>query len=359
MPHTYAVILAGGYGTRLHPLTASYPKPLLPVAGEPLMGHQLRWLQRHGIRDVVVATSYLAESFAPVLGAGADYGVRLRYTREPSPLGTAGALALAAAEMDTGPEDTLVVLNGDQLTTHDLSAQLQSFAAARARDRAVASVHARDVDDSGPFGLLGLRGERILSFEEKPREARPGSVNAGTYVVGPALLDAVPTGGSGSLERDTFPALLGEGAVLVAHRDQAYGLDVGTPATLVRASRDAVLSRGEQAVVRLDTTIHPRAQVTGGSCVASGVTVAQDAAISGSLVMDGAQIGAGAHVTDSVIGPRAQIGADATVNGSAVGADSRLESQVILPPGSTVDVGEIVTTATHSPTTLAELVESE
>lgn len=343
MGGTHAIILAGGYGTRLLPLTARRPKHLLPVAGEPLITHQLRWLASAGVDEVVIATSYYAEQFSPVLGDGSGLGIRLQYAHEGEPLGTAGAIAHATAYLSLDVDDCVVVLNGDQISHHDLRIQLAHFDEARRLHDCVASIHTRVVEDARPFGLIEVGDDdRVVAFREKPTDRVAGAVNAGTYVVSPQLISTIPTDRSVSLERDTFPDVLSGGAHVVAHRQDCYCLDVGTPDALVQASRDAVMAAGQQSIVRGDTTIHPRAQIGDGSFIDSGVTIARDADVSGSIVMRDAHIGAGAVITDSVVGPGAVVGASVVMQQAAVGDDARIDDHVILRPGDRVDVDEHV-----------------
>ncbi len=341
MAGIHAVVLAGGYGTRLAPLTARRPKHLLPVAGKPLVVHQLEWLRDAGIADVTLATSYRAAQFDPVVGDGSRWGLRLHQSREPQPLGTAGAVAHATAPLGLEDDDVVVVVNGDQLTGHDVRRQISAFRTARQQDGATLSIHARTVDDARAFGVLDVdEHDRIRRFHEKPAHQGTGLVNAGTYVMSPSAIAAICHDAATSLEHDVFPSLLSRGERLVAHRDEAYGIDVGTPASLVRASQDAVRRDYGEALVRHDTTVHPRADVVAGSFVDSGATVARDASIAGTIVMRGAHVGAGAALLDSVIGPGVVVGADVTVQSAAIGDEAVLEDHVVLGPGSTVGVAQ-------------------
>ncbi len=341
MAGIHAVVLAGGYGTRLAPLTTRRPKHLLPVAGKPLVVHQLEWLRDAGIADVTLATSYRAAQFEPVVGDGSHWGMRLHQSREPEPLGTAGAVAHATAPLALEDDDVVVVVNGDQLSGHDVRRQITAFRTARQHDGATLSIHSRTVDDTRAFGRLDVdRHGGIRGFCEKPRDGGAGLVNAGTYVMSPPAISAICHDGATSLEHDLFPSLLARGERLVSHRDEAYGIDVGTPASLVRASQDAVRRDYGEALVRHDTTVHPRADVVAGSFVDSGATVARDASISGTIVMRGAHVGAGATLLDSVIGPGAVVGAHVTAQSAAIGDEAVLEDHLVLRPGSTVAVAQ-------------------
>lgn len=237
-PRRAAVILAGGLGTRMGELTRTTPKPLLLVGGRPMITFQLDRLAQVGITDVTLATSYLASAFEPALGDGSAYGVRLSYVREETRLGTGGGLRHAADAVGLTAGDTVVVLNGDLLSGHDLAAQIETFEADRAEAGAEATVHAREVVDVRAYGALAVTAERrITRFEEKPAERRAGLINAGTYVVDPVLLQRIPAASEVSLERETFPAALASDVVLTAYLEDAAFLDVGTPEALEQARR--------------------------------------------------------------------------------------------------------------------------
>ncbi|NYJ74819.1 sugar phosphate nucleotidyltransferase [Allobranchiibius huperziae] len=338
-PDVYAVVLAGGLGSRLAPLTDNTPKPLLPVAGEPVVVHQLRWLAAAGVTRVVLTTSYRAEQFEPALGDGSAYGVQLDYCHEDQPLGTGGALAAAADRLAPAPGDALLVLNGDQLTGHDVRRQLFLFDEARSERGCVVSIHARPVDDARAYGLLSVDGhDQVVGFEEKPTELVAGIVNAGTYVLDPACLQEVPRGEPVSFERDVMPGLLRDGAVVTAYVQDAYSIDVGTPATLVAASRDAVLRHGP-ALIDPGATVDPTAAVVGGSWVGPGAQVGAAAVVDGSIVMTGAEVGAGVVVQQSVIGQRARVEGPIILQDNAIGDEAVVEAGHGPEPGDSVPTG--------------------
>ena len=234
---TTAILLAGGLGTRLAPLTGDCPKPLLPVRGEPMIGQVLRRLAAAGITDVVISTGHLADQFPAVLGDGSRYGVRLRYAVEQPARGTGGALAAMTA---TGPagtaSDPVLVLNADEHGSHDLPAQL----AATAAQSWDGSLHVRSVADRSAFGAVEVGPEgAVTSFVEKPAVGGPGLANAGCYVFNSAALQRIstyidesrasdPARWSLSLERDVLPRLISDGTRLLAVRDESPGVDLGT-----------------------------------------------------------------------------------------------------------------------------------
>lgn len=341
------VILVGGLGTRMRPLTDHLPKPLLPVGGVPLVLHQVAHLVAAGVREIVLAASREtapgSTDFAAVLSGAAALGARARLVREPRPLGTGGGLvhaldALDAPDAGRAVDAGLVVLvNGDLLTGHDLAVQLRALP-----DDADGSLHVRTVPDARPYGCVETeRGGRVVAFHEKHPDPPTREVNAGTSVLRRAALDDVPRGEVVSIERDVYPRLAARGR-LVVHRegtgpdDQPYFCDVGTPQALVAASVDVVTRgaprhdtpTGRASVVGAGSTVAAGAAVTGGSALGAGVDVADGAAVDGSVVMDGSSIGAGAAVTASALGRRVQVGAGAELRRCALG------DGVVVPDGA-------------------------
>jgi mannose-1-phosphate guanylyltransferase len=314
-----AVVLAGGRGTRMRPLTDSRPKHLLEVAGEPFVAHQLRWLAGHGVRRVALAVSYLAEQFVPVLGGGEGYGVELVVVREEEPLGTGGGLALAAAALGLSDDEPLIAVNGDLHTRHDLRAQVHRLSDCHEVDLVL---HLREVADPRPYGsVVADSTGRVRSVVEKASAPPSHEVNGGTYVLRPGALGVVP-GTRASLEREVLPRLVAAGRVL-AHREQADWLDVGSPAALVEASRSLVLARGTPALVHPRARVDPTARLTGGTSVGAGATVGAGARVAGSVVMPGAVVGAGAVVIDSVLGRGASVEEDTRLQGAVVADGGR------------------------------------
>lgn len=311
MEATTAVILAGGLGTRMRPLTDRRPKPALLVAGVPIVGRQLRRLADAGITDVRVVTSYRADQLRALVGDGSSYGVNVRYLHEPSPLGTGGALALAARSVDAGRN--LVVVNGDQLSQHDLTGQLRAF---EDSDAAV-TLHARHEPDARPFGLLQVAGDQVSAFQEKPAEAVAGLVNAGTYVMRAGVVAGLPSDAVISLERDVFPELITTGHALRTYVDNSYSIDVGSPAALLRASLDVVQHRGLTALVEGDVAADAR--IDGHSWVGPEATVAAGAVVHRCVIMPGAAVGSAADAVDSVVAQGATVGDGVRLQHSVIG----------------------------------------
>ena len=289
-------------------LATERPKHLLEVAGEPFIVHQLRWLAGHGVVDVVLATSHLAEQFEPALGDGRRWGVRLRYSTETSPAGTAGALRLAAGLLGPLPE-RVVVVNGDLLTRHDLTRQLDL-----AVEGTDAVLHLRSVPDARPFGSVVADGQgRVSAFVEKSETPPSLEVNAGTYVLARAVLDCLPHG-TASLERDVLPGIVARGRVL-AYREDALWEDVGTPAALVRASTALVRRSGGNAWVDPTAEVDPSAHVVEGSAVGPRAVIGADAWVIGSVVMAGAVVEARARVQHAALAPGVHVSTGQVVSG--------------------------------------------
>ncbi|HYT38650.1 MAG TPA: NDP-sugar synthase, partial [Acidimicrobiia bacterium] len=266
-----AIVLAGGEGTRLRPLTWTTPKPLLPIVNRPFLEHQLSWLAGHGVTGVVLSLGYRSDAFA-----GRSFcDLPLQVAAEPEPLGTAGAIRFAA-EIG-GVTTRFLVCNGDVLTDLDVSA-LVRFHEER---EAEATIALTQVEDPSAFGVVPTDDDgRVLRFVEKPPpgEAPTDWINAGTYVLEPSVLDDIPAGRAVSIERETFPGLLNRAGRLYALPSPAYWLDIGTPAKYLEANTDR-LARGG-----------------GGSLVGPGAAVAPGAAVDGSVLGAGAMVEAGAKV---------------------------------------------------------------
>jgi len=323
-------VLVGGQGTRLRPLTIATPKPLLPTAGVPFLAHMLARAAAAGITRVVLATAYRAELFAARFGDGSQFGLTLDFVQEQVPLDTGGGIRNAAAMLRSGPDDPVVVLNGDVLSGHDLGAQLELHC----KQDAAATLHLVEVLDPARFGCVPTDpGGRVTAFLEKTPRPLTNQVNAGCYVFRRRVIDEIPAGQRISVERVTFPGLISSGQVLMGYLDNAYWLDVGTPAAFVRGSCDLVLGRlassalpgpcGE-ALVLPGAVLEPGAQLTGGTVVGAGCHVGPDAHVDGSVLFDGVTIGARARIAGSVIGSAASVGEDTVLDGAVIGDGARI-----------------------------------
>lgn len=292
------------------PLTEHMPKHLLNVGGVPFIEHQLRKLAAVGIEHVVLATSYKAELFRPVLGDGERFGLVLTYVTEDEPLGTAGAIRNAAQALPDDPEAPVVVLNGDILSGHDLTAQIRAFESGCAERQIDVSLHLVTVEDARPFGCVPTDDSgRVLGFVEKSDTPVTNQINAGCYVFRRRVIDTIPSGRAVSVERETFPQLLEQDATVVGYIEPTYWRDIGNPAALVAASRDIVLGIAPSSIgfdpsgARIHPTARVEGKVAGGSVVAAGAVVEAGAVVMGSVVMENAIVTAGTVLTDSYIAP--------------------------------------------------------
>ena len=320
-----ALILAGGLGTRLRPLTLTRPKHMLPVANVPHIEHVFHLLHGHGIDEVVLLTSYMADAFAEVIGRAAGRGMAVVTTLEDEPLGTAGALK--NAESLVGKE-TFIVFNGDILTDLDVTTVLEWH---RAR-RAEATIVLHAVEDPSAFGVVPTDAEgRVLGFVEKPApdQITTNLINAGVYVFEPSVLKRIPAGRVCSAERELFPQLVGEGARLYALATDAYWMDIGTPDKYRQANLDALVGRysapwfrvaRDQTVVAADVAVDSGARVK-ASCVGPGCVVGSGARIEESVLLAGTRVEPDAAVIRSVVGSGAVIASDAVVEDAAIGDD--------------------------------------
>jgi mannose-1-phosphate guanylyltransferase len=320
-----AILLVGGQGTRLRPLTVDRPKQLVPCAGVPFLAHQLARAAACGITRVILATCFRAELFAAEFGDGSALGLELEYVDEDVPLGTGGGIRNAASRLRGGPDDPVVVLNGDLLSGHDLSAQLDMHEKA---DAAV-TLHLVEVDDPAAFGCVPTDPDgRVTAFLEKTPNPVTNRINAGCYVFRRRVIDQMPAGTVLSVERETFPALIAAGEVLMGYIDTSYWLDVGTPEAFVRGSCDLVLGKMPstvlpgphgQALVLSGARVAPGVTLTGGSVIGSGCVIEAGARIHGTVLLDGAAIAAEAVISGSIIGSGARIGAGVTVDRAVIG----------------------------------------
>jgi mannose-1-phosphate guanylyltransferase len=340
-----ALILAGGEGTRLRPLTSTMPKPVVPLVGRPFIAYMLEWLRGHGVDEAILSCGFMADGVRAVLGDGAGVGVSLRYVEEPRPLGTGGALRFAGDLLG----ERFFMLNGDVLTDIDLTAQLRQHEQTGAR----ATLALIPVEDPSAYGLVRRDADlSVCEFVEKPSpdEIDTNLVNAGAYILEHDVLDEMaPPGTRFSIERDVFPALVGKG--LFGCEASGYWLDIGTPQRYLQATfdilegevatevgrrlaaaggalRDGAVEDGENAEVA--GTVHAPALVGPGCRLAlgailggrtvlgRGVTVARGAHIESSVLLDACQVGEGTRISSAIIGPGVSIGAHCRLEGGVV-----------------------------------------
>ena len=307
-----AILLVGGFGTRLMPLTKNTPKPMLTVAGIPVTEHQIAMAKSAGITEIVLATSYLSEVFTPYFGDGSKWGIKIKYAVEKEPLGTGGAIRNAAQLLDT--HESVVVLNGDVLSSHNLTEQILQHES----HNADITLHLTQVEDARAFGCVPTDSDgRVTAFLEKMENPVTNQINAGCYVFNPRVISAIPLDTVVSVERETFPQLVASGAKVFGYVESAYWLDIGTPRALLKASIDIVKRSGDFLAMP-GARIDPTAVITGGSCIGVNSIVGAGAVLDGSIVEAGCVIGSNSRITDSFVAEGAKIGNDVKITSSFV-----------------------------------------
>ena len=320
---TSAILLVGGMGTRLMPLTSKIPKPMLQVAGVPFTEHQIRKAAQAGISEIVLATSYKAELCEPYFGDGAKFGIKIKYAVEESALGTGGGIRNAAALLDDC--DQVVIFNGDVLSGHDLAAQIQSHI----NNRADVTLYLTKVEDARAYGCVELLADnQVKSFLEKMENPVSNMINAGYYIFNRKVIDQIPANQVVSVERDTFPSFLSSGVKVYGYLENSYWLDIGNPQALVKASADlitGVITSVATPKHSGDHLIAAGAQVSSssivnlGTVIESEVVVEGNCQISGSIISKGAKIGANCKIINSIIAPDTQIEAGMVVISNYLG----------------------------------------
>jgi mannose-1-phosphate guanylyltransferase len=356
-----AVILVGGEGTRLRPLTSTVPKTVVPLVDRPLIVYMLEWLRRHGVDDVIMSCGFLATGVRAVLGDGSQLGLRLRFVEEPEPRGTAGALKFAEDLLD----ERFLMLNGDVLTDLDLSAQIAQHEATGA----IGTLALVPVADPSSYGLVRLHDDRsVEEFLEKPSpdaELDTNLISAGAYVLERSVLDLIGADQKVSIEREVWPLLVDNGLYGFAD-DNAYWIDIGTPARYLQVTFDILEGNvrtdvGERlgddyvavdpsaavegrvvppAVVERDTWIAAGAHVGSLAVLAEGVSVGAGSIVERSVVLRGAQIGAGCVLRDCIVCPEAVIGDRTLVSdGAMIGEGVRIGCDNVVAHGARVFPG--------------------
>jgi NDP-sugar pyrophosphorylase family protein len=330
-----AVVLVGGEGTRLRPLTETIPKPLVPLMDRASLDHVLDHLARHGVHEVVLSSPYLEETFRAFIDARRG-DPAITWITETEPLGTGGAIVNALEAFGGG--EPFLALNGDILTDLDLTAMV----AMHGERGAAATIALTHVSDARPYGLVPIDPDgRVREFREKPTELVPGDVNAGTYVLDPGALDGWTRGKNASIERDIFPSLIAEGRPIYGYVSDAYWIDLGTPESYLRAHFDILEGRVafEPAYtapfIADGAEVDVRSHVGRWVVVSAAAVIGPDARIDDSVLHHGAVVETGASVTGSVLGVRSRVGAGAVV------VDSVLAEGASVPAGSTVEGARI------------------
>lgn len=324
-----AVVLVGGFGTRLRPLTCARPKQMLPIVNRPMIEHVVGHLAAHGVDDVVLSLGFLPDTFRDAYPDGRCAGTRLHYAVEPEPLDTAGAIRFAA--LDAGIDGRFLVLNGDVLTDLDVT----RFVDFHERTGAEATIALHKVADPSRYGVVPTNGEgRVTEFVEKPPpgDAPTDLINAGTYVFEPSVLDRIDGGRRVSVEREVFPMLVAD-RTLYALDDEAYWIDTGTPQEYIQAQLDLTEGlRGDPVAGVESTAVVDAGATVRRAVIGAGATIGPAARVEGAVLLAGARVGAGAVVEGSVVGYDAHVGEGAQVIGCSVVGDGE-----VVAPSATLD----------------------
>jgi mannose-1-phosphate guanylyltransferase len=344
-----ALVLAGGEGTRLRPLTLTTPKPVMPLAGRPFLSFMLDWVHSHGAEEVILSCGFMSEAVKSVLGDIYE-GMRLRHVTEEEPLGTAGPVRLA---YDEGLlEERVLVLNGDVLTDIDLTAELEEHERTGAR----ATLALYPVDDTSSYGVVPTDAEgRVTEFIEKGGgEAPTNRINAGAYVLERDVVESIPAGRAVSFEREVFPALIGDG--LYGCDAAGYWIDIGTPERYLEATWDLLAGRVHSTLPPRDETgslIYENCLLAGAhvgpqTVLGRHCSVGTDARVERSVLHERVHVGADATVIESVLAEGARVGARARVGPDAmVGANAVIEADAVVGLGARVEPGATVSAASE------------
>lgn len=333
-----AVVLAGGEGTRLRPLTNDLPKPVLPVANRPFFEYMLDHLREAGVTRVIMALGYHAEPLIESFGDGSAYGLQIDYEVEQKPLGTSGAVRALLPEL----KETFIVLNGDCVTEIDIAAMVDQHV--ERREYATLAVHT--VDDPSRYGVVVIDGIGYVNrFVEKPPGPRfpAHTVNSGVYALEPEMFNFIGDGFS-MFEKDLFPTALMSGVEIGTFPWEGYFMDMGTPDSFLQLNRDVLTetapTRRPLTEPANSPTIHDSARIDGPISYGDGVTVGENSRLIGPVVLgNGVTIGDTAHVEDSVILSNARIGANATVRGAIVAQNAAVPDGATIEPGTVFDDG--------------------
>jgi len=320
---TSAILLVGGMGTRLMPLTSKTPKPMLQVAGVPFTEHQIRKAAQAGISEIVLATSYKAELFEPYFGNGEKFGIKIKYAVEKTALGTGGGIRNAAALLDDC--DQVVIFNGDVLSSHDLPAQIQFHI----NNKADVTLYLTKVTDARAYGCVELSADnQVKSFLEKMENPVSNLINAGCYIFNRKIIDQIPANKVVSVERDTFPSFLSSGVKVYGYLDNSYWLDIGNPEALVKASADLITgvitspatpNHSGDHLIAASAQVSPSAIINLGTVIEPEVIIEGNCQISGSIISRGVKIGENCQIINSIIAPDTQIQAGAVVISNYLG----------------------------------------
>jgi len=362
-----AVILVGGRGTRLRPVTQLNPKPMLPLMNRPFMYSFLSWLKSHGLIDIVFSTCYLPKIFKDYFGDGKSFGLNLKYITEDSPLGTCGAVKNVESYLDG---KSFMVFNGDILTSLDLT-DMKKFHKEKGADITIALT---PVEDPTAYGLVPIGGDgRVKEFLEKPSSDQivTNLINAGTYIIEPHLLELAPVGEKYSFERGLFPTALKKNYKIYGYVSNSYWLDVGTPEKYLAAHHDIALGKikydyphpefrdeiyfgknvkyqpesfkSGPVLVGDNTIIEPGAKIMPLSVIGNNCSIDSGSVVSGAVIFDKCRIGKDSHIKDSIISHNVEIGNDVNISGiSVIGDNTKIAKGNILASGIKVNINSSI-----------------
>ena len=325
---TEGILLVGGFGTRLRPLTNHRPKPMLPIASLPVTEHQLAMARRAGIKRIVLATSYLSEIFIPYFGDGSKWGMEIKYAIEKEPLGTGGAIRNAASEL-LGDQH-VVVFNGDVLSSHNLKAQIDLHI----NSNADVTLHLTPVEDARAYGCVPTDNQgRVTAFLEKMENPVTNTINAGCYVFDKSVIEAIPQNEVISVERQTFPNLIESSKRVMGFVEKSYWLDIGTPNALLKGSRDLVTGNADSDALDsykfayrdenyLSLSENISGNFTNGSAIGAHCTLV-DCQVDGSIISDGV-VAQNCTITNSFIEIGAKLPANSIIENSFVDPDGEI-----------------------------------
>lgn len=324
-----AILLVGGFGTRLAPLTFSTPKPMLKVAGVPFTEHQILKAKAANVSEIVLATSYLSEVFKPYFGTGEKFGIEIKYSVEQTALGTGGGIKLAAMQLREC--DLVVVFNGDVLSGHDLKKQIK-FHQEQSAD---VTLYLTQVLDARAYGSVVLnKKNQVMSFNEKMENPPSNLINAGCYIFNRSVIEEITSNKVVSVERETFPELLNRGRKIFGFVDKNYWLDIGNPQALLKASTDIITGKFKSpafdlrsstnknypnALIKSGAKIDASSKIDGGTVIESDVTIAEKCQVRSSIIGTGAKIQSNCQIESSIVADFAQIPAGTIIINNYIG----------------------------------------
>ncbi len=363
-----AVILVGGKGTRLRPITYLNPKPMLPLVNRPFMHNFINWVKSHGLNDIIFSTGYLPAVFREYFGDGSKFGTNIKYVVEDKPLGTCGAVKNVEKHLGRRP---FMVFNGDILTSLNLT-EMMDYHKQKGAD---ITISLTPVDDPSAYGLVPTdKDGKVIEFLEKPSEEEitTNLINAGTYIIEPHIMDLVPKGENYSFERGLFPKALNEGFKIYGYRSESYWLDVGTPAKYLKAHHD-ILDRkvdfsfpysqkgqniyiGDKVrysdcnfvsgpvVVGNGTILEKSAKIMPLSVLGDHCYISSGAEIEGSILFDKCKVGKGSVIKNSILSRNVKIGENVKVDGvSVIGDNSNIGNNNVLKNGIRICINSKIT----------------